>query len=509
MDKKSGVYWTLNDQSVRAAGGSTFGGIVPMFTVKGPVGKLVTVTAKDYVDILGWEDTSSYMGLDEMLKSVARLEVVRMNKAPHVGNFCWFSGGTYSSSQTALVPEDLEGFLDSGENPPAFYVAHAVPGDWGEFEFRVVDKGSGVYSLEYREKCDDGAIRVRMRKDFTFDSTSSSYYKKVSFGDLVLSLGSDAFPANFLSTFTDGASSWYAIGGGDNGSKSLTATDINAVGRVVAKSSANVVPLNGFTQSTALVSALIEVMESQLRSVLIDIPDLTGDTADVGLYTPNDDIISYSQCHTWVEVLKRSEYAQAVAIPDRVTTDSGEVYLWPSVNLFKIYAKMYSDYGSVNYPPAGYTYGAISATNLMDSDFNLYGDELKTDRINYQMVGPRGPVMWEQRTLYALDSDLSYANTPFILRDLRERVLTFMSNFNFRYTTPMELLSIQSGLDTILGEFKRNYFLVNYVLEVPSFEEAQAAGRELDIPISVSVINDAEVITINVSLQNASTLRAA
>jgi hypothetical protein len=117
--------------------------------------------------------------------------------------------------------------------------------------------------------------------------------------------------------------------------------------------------------------------------------------------------------------------------------------------------------------------------------------------------------MWEQRTTYALDSDLSYASTVFILRDLRARLIDFMSNFNFRFATPMDLLNIKSGLDTILGDFKLNYFLVNYTLQVPSYEEAQAAGRTLDIPISVSVISDMEVINLNVTLENAANLRAA
>jgi hypothetical protein len=486
-----------------------------MFTVKGPVGKLVTVTAGNYRDILGWEDTSAYVGLDSMLQSVARLEVLRMNKSPRIGNLCWFStqsgGKYYSSSTTASVPDDLLAYVDSADIPPLLYVAHKVPGDWGDFSFRVVtvDEEQGTFVLEYREALGGGAYSVRMRKEFSLYEDSPIFYKKVSFGDLAIYLKGDAFIDTFTGAFTDGASPWYSLDGGSNGSKSLVPADINAIGTILVNSGANVVPLNGVTVDASLVSAFIDVCGSQLKSVFVDVPDLTADTLDTGVYTPNDDLISYENCHDWVSGLRRSEYAQAVAVPDRVATESGVVYLWPSASLFKIYAKMYADYGSVNYPPAGYTYGAVSGSNLLQSDFNLYGDELKTDRINYQMVGPRGPVMWEQRTLYALDSDLSYANTVFILRDLRERILIFMANFNFRYTTPMELLNIQSGLEAILSEFKSNYFLVNYVLKVPTFEEAQAAGRNLDILLDVSVVSDAEVITIGVALQNAANLRAA
>jgi hypothetical protein len=457
---------------------------------------------------LGWLPDSAYAGLDSMLQSVTRLEVLRMNKSPHIGNFCWFEDGTSGVCTTAVVPDDLEGYLVNDESP-VFYVAHAVPGKWGDFGFRIVSSGADLYTLEYRETRSDGSLKVIMKKDFTFDESLSSYYKKVNFGDLSVAFPDDGLPENFLSAFTNGASAWFSLGGGDNGGKNLTVVDINAIERVIANSNANVVVLNGLTQRGEIIDAFVQVCEKQLRSVFIDIPDLTGDMADVGVYTPNDDVISYTQCHDWVNALYRSEYAQTAAVPDRVTLEEGVVYIWPTVNLFKIYAKMYNDYANVNQVPAGYLCGTIAASGLMDSDFNLYGDELKTDRINYQMIGPRGPVMWEQRTLYALDSDLSYANTVFILRDLRARVLNLMSNYNFRYSTPMDLLGIQSGLDTILGAFKKSLYLVNYTLLVPSFEEAQAEGRDLTIAIDVSVINDMEVIHLNVNLRNASTLRAA
>jgi hypothetical protein len=124
------------------------------------------------------------------------------------------------------------------------------------------------------------------------------------------------------------------------------------------------------------------------------------------------------------------------------------------------------------------------------------------------MIGSKGPVMWEQRTTYGTDSDLSYASTVFILRDLRMRLVSFMENYNFRFTTPQDLVSIRSGLTSILSAFKRELFLVGYTLTVPSYKEAQAAGREQDIYISVSVISDSEVFTLRVTLENAATLSA-
>jgi len=145
----------------------------------------------------------------------------------------------------------------------------------------------------------------------------------------------------------------------------------------------------------------------------------------------------------------------------------------------------------------------------MDSDFGVFGDDLKTARVNYITSGSRGVCIWEQRTLYNLGgSDLSYANTVFILRDLKLRIMDLMDQFTFRYTTPMQLLNIHSGLTTILNDMKRSNFLVNYKLSVPSYAEAQAAGRELNIDIQVSVISDGEVINIRVGLESAANLTA-
>jgi hypothetical protein len=225
-------------------------------------------------------------------------------------------------------------------------------------------------------------------------------------------------------------------------------------------------------------------------------------------FTENDGVLKATHCVEWAKGMVRSEYCQPVAVPDVVNASVGDLYIWPSVNLFKIYASMYQNYGHVRYPPAGSSYGSISITKLLQNDFHLYKDELKTARVNYQTGSSLGPVMYEQRTTYGLDSDLSYASTVFILRDLRMRLIDFMENFTFRFMTPQDLVSIHSGLDSILGSFKQGNFLVNYTLNVPSFAEAQAAGREVDILISVSVISDAEVINLRVTLENAATLGA-
>jgi hypothetical protein len=517
MDKASGVYYYTIDNSIRPSGSSLFGGVVPMFTVKGAVGRLLTVTAKDFRDILGYdlEYNPNYLGLDMMLQSVARLEVLRLNQNSYVGNCVWTSVGAANPT-----PDSEEHVRSAAEIPLKTYggatldlwVAHKTPGDWGTFGVWFTDEvvdDAHVYTVFYGEKIDADNFRVIEFKEFSFNEADSNFWRKVSLSDVVFG-------------FKEGTTGLHAsikgqkviLEGGDNGDsiESLTVDGLNPLLSVLDESSANVIVGNGFSAKVGLCSALVEAGAQRIMSVFIDNPDLTSpdnpEAAGDMVFNENDEVLKAQNCIKWTSGLIKSEYCQTVAVPDVVETSVGEVYIWPSVNLFKIYARMFQNYGHVRYPPAGPSYGAISISKLLKSDFKLYRDELKTARINYQMVGSKGPVLWEQRTTYGLDSDLSYASTVFILRDLRLRLSDFMENFSFRFTTPTELLSIRSGLDSILSAFKRELFLVGYTLTVPSYKEAQAAGRDLDIYISVSVISDSEVINLRVSLENAATLAA-
>jgi hypothetical protein len=517
MDKASGVYYYTIDNSVRPAGSSQFGGVVPMFTVKGAIGKLLTVTAKNFKDIVGYDldYNPNYLGLEMMLQSVARLEVLRLNQRPYVGNYIWTSSsGVVSGASedgigaTAEIPE-----IDFGANTDIeAWAAHKTPGHWGDFGVWFTDDevgGSHVYTVYYGAKIDATRYKTLESKVFSFNKNDVNYWGKV-----ILS--------NFAFGFKEGAASLPAgvagvkvlLDGGDNGDPIESLTVDGLLPRLAAldESGANVVVGNGFSANQGLCSALVEAGEKRIMSVFIDVPDLTSpnenDLSNDMVFNENDGVLKALHCAEWTSGLYRSEYCQPVAVPDVASVSVGDVFVWPSVNLFKIYASMFQDYGHVRYPPAGNSYGSVSISRLLKSDFHLYKDELKTARVNYQMVGSRGPVMWEQRTTYGLDSDLSYASTVFILRDLRLRLISFMENYNFKFMTPMELLSIRSGLDSILGSFKQGLFLVGYTLTVPSFAEAQEAGRDLDIYISVSVMNDAEVINLRVTLENAATLGA-
>jgi hypothetical protein len=518
MDKASGVYYYTIDNSIRPAGSSLFGGVVPMFTVKGAIGRLLTVTAKDFRDILGYdlEYNPNYLGLDTMLQSVARLEVLRLNQNPCVGNYIWTSDKdlniTGASEEGIKTVAEISAIDFGSETTIELWVAHKTPGYWGEFGVWFTDEeveGVHVFTIFYGQKIDATQFKVVESKVFSFDSGDVNFWEKVSLSNI-----SFGFKAGATGLPNGVSGQKVLLGEGDNGEpiEDLTLDKLNPLLSALDESSANVIIGNGFSADLGLCSALVGAGEKRLMSVFIDNPDLTSpdnpDAAGDMVFNENDEVLKAGNCIKWTSGLVRSEYCQPVSVPDIVNTSIGEVFIWPSVNLFKIYASMFQDYGHVRYPPAGPSYGNIAITKLLKNDFHLYGDELKTARVNYQKISSRGPVMCEQRTTYALDSDLSYASTVFILRDLRSRLINVAENYTFRFSNPMDLLGIKSGLDSILSSFKREFFLVNYTLTVPSYKEAQAAGREMDIYIGVSVINDSEVINLRLTLENAATLSA-
>jgi hypothetical protein len=213
---------------------------------------------------------------------------------------------------------------------------------------------------------------------------------------------------------------------------------------------------------------------------------------------------SYVDTQAWVNAnVPAGEYNVVASRAEEVPVGKNKIYCYPSVHYVSVYANMLRDKGSLNYPPAGWDTGVVSVASLVESDFGIYADQLKTNKINWLKASSKGTCFWEQRTRNPVESDLSYIAPTFILRDLREQILSFEENFNFRYTTPTSLLMQQSGLDRILNEMAQQGFISEYTLKVPSYKEAQAAGRTLTIHISVAIAQDSEEIVIDLELVNA------
>jgi hypothetical protein len=337
-----------------------------------------------------------------------------------------------------------------------------------------------TYKLLYA-KDNEGTWEVQNNYTFSLTPEDDNYYKKISMDDLAVEFKGDAI----ADTFDYGT--YLSLDNGDAGSVPLTVDYLDLVG-LLDDSNANVAVLNGLTQDQGIISIFGEKFKDKRCTFLVDAPPFA----------------RWADLKLWQSTLApATEYMQLYAVPDQTELENGNIaFIWPSVYAFNVYANMQGTYNSINYVPAGYPNGAIGATDLLKTDYHLHTDELKQLKVNYLRVGTQGPVIWEQKTRYPKLSDLSYAHTVAILRDLQQRLVAYMEGFLFQFTSPENLLIMQTGLQMILDNMVANRFLATYLLVVPSFEEAQRAGKVLDIKIQVAVMQDSEVINLNIILRN-------
>lgn len=324
----------------------------------------------------------------------------------------------------------------------------------------------------------DNQYSVMNEYNFSTDPESTMYWENTDFGDInVLIQGNIA--GNW-----ETVRNYFTLDNGSNGDLNLVATELDLT--VLEKCKCNVLAMNGIT-NYKLVNRIAAKAESLYIHVFADAPAFA----------------NYGDLEQWMKNVYRSQYLAVGARPDQIEIAENEyIYMYPSVNYIKILARMQNNYQCLMYPPAGFTYGTISVENLIECDYENYGDELKTNRINWQRTKNRGSVMWEQRTTYALSTDLSYIAPNFIVDGLREQIIDFEETFNFRYTSPTDLLNQESGLKAILDDYVTKGFVFKYELVVPTYAEAQAAGRTLTIKIGVAIAKDSEIIIINVNLNN-------
>ena len=332
-------------------------------------------------------------------------------------------------------------------------------------------------TLAYYE---NNQYKVQKEYNISTDSESDIYWKNLTFDDINLYI-----QGNIKSNW-EAVRNYFSLDNGSNGDTNIVSSDIDT--SVLETCGWNVIATNGIT-SYNIINKITVVAEKYFIHVFADAPAYE----------------NYLDLEAWAQKLYRSEYLAIGARPDRIDMDEQGRYklLYPSVNYIAILSKMLSGFGNLNYPPAGFTYGPISVQNLIDCNYELYGDELKTNRINWQRLKNQGAVMWEQRTTYALNSDLSYIAPIFIIDSLRQQLVDFETLFAFRYASPTDLINQESGIRSILDNFVTSGFIYDYQLKVPTFEEAQKAGRTLTIEIGVAIMKDSEVININININNA------
>lgn len=321
---------------------------------------------------------------------------------------------------------------------------------------------------------------IKGRYDFSVDAESEIYVDNVDFGDLFFKVNG-TIPAD-MPAIRD----YFTLEGGSNGNGSIVAMDVDV--SVLDNCGYNVMAMNGLTDHKVINRIATKIKENKIHLF-----------ADVPAYA------SYIDAENWVKKLANSEYLAVGGRPDKVEMSEGKyIYVYPSVNYVRILSQMKKNFGSLNFPPAGLTYGQISVEELIDCDYEMYADELKTNRINWQRVLKEGSVMWEQRTTYSLNTDLSYIAPVFIVDQVAEDIVDFERQFNFRYMTPTDILNQDSGLSGILQGYVDKGFLYSFNLNMPTYAEAQKAGRTLTIPIEIVIMKDSEVIELNLILNNAS-----
>lgn len=318
----------------------------------------------------------------------------------------------------------------------------------------------------------------------SLDPDSPVYFSKVDMGELEFGVVEGQTP-NFalIEEYT-------LLQSGSNG-HAPTAGEIDFT--AFNKSLANVVIMNG-VNDLAVINAFAVQAEKKLKYVFAGAPPLH----------------TYDAVAEWAKNLYGTEYMSLHWVSSIEDTPAGPVYVCPSVNCGIIMANMIASFGTLNYPPAGYTYGNIVVSRLMETDAELFADQLKENKINWQRNGPKGPVMWEQRTRYARETSLSSINAIFVLREMRERLIEFASGFNFRILAAADLLVFDKGLRAILDSIRAEGFITEYDLYVPTFLEQQASAdpTTLVVRIQVAVTAVTEVIEFQVSLQNTGTVGA-
>ena len=243
----------------------------------------------------------------------------------------------------------------------------------------------------------------------------------------------------------------------------------------------NLICMNGIL-GASIISAFVAYFEAYNIMTLWDIPN----------------VATYVAAKSYHDSVYASEFQMGYWVSDQVTVGTRTFSIYPSVKVAQAYARMFKRTGTLNYPPAGYDFAAVAATSLLATDAALHAADLKQAKINYLIAKSSGPVVWEQRTGYASESDLSYGSTVMCYVAFASRMKAFMENFPFRFVTPELLVTITTGLESIATDYITNGFVWSATVDVPSFAEVKAAGaRYMTINVSVKFAEDGEEFTFN------------
>ena len=356
--------------------------------------------------------------------------------------------------------------LSSPISKDTFWTVHTIPETITEWTL-----SAGKY--------EDSQYLVQNEYAFSTNSSADNYWEKINFGDIQIFING-SIPGDW----EDGRK-WFILDNGSNGDPVISAIDVDT--SVLDTCGDNILLMNGLTDYK-VVNRIAAKCQSLKIHAFVDAPAYS----------------SYIDVEAWKKKIAQGEYIAIGGRPDQTeNSDGSKIYVYPSVNYGCIFSAMMANYGNLCFPPAGPTYGTITANDLIECDYEMYQNELKTNRINWQRTNSLGTMMWEQRTNYALNTDLSYIAPIFIIDDLSDQIVTFERQFNFRYMTRSDLLTQESGLTNIFDSFVTKGFVFAYEIKMPTYEEAQRSGRTLRVPLKVQISKDAEVIELELEITNS------
>jgi hypothetical protein len=328
------------------------------------------------------------------------------------------------------------------------------------------------YLVEVLRKVTIGQSTSYIKAEFakvSFVETLDNYVENVTFENIqLIKVG----PVAFTST-----SEIDLLYGDDGSIPSAAEMNFNQVD----PSSFNMICMNGVI-GAAMVSAFIQYFEQYNKITLFDIPNVE----------------TFVAAKLYASMVYASKNALAYWVSDLRMVGNKEYSIYPSVNAALTYARMFRATGYLNYPPAGYQYAAVAAEKLLSTDAGINAAQLKIAKINYVTMRSAGPVIWEHRTRYAFESDLSYASTVVSLIALQSRCKAFADNFPFRFVTPEILIQLRSGLEAIMADYLQRGFIWMGDVVLPSFEEVKKSGaRFMDIYCNVKFAEDGQEFTFN------------
>lgn len=357
--------------------------------------------------------------------------------------------------------------FDAGTFPAAGYpmvLEHRYILNEAHFLFEVLRKVSVNGSDSYS---------VLESKRISFISTASDYAGSVAFENVTL------VPKASLQVMKIGDTTPIDLLYGNDGTIP-SASDLDFT--KLKTSDFNMVCMNGLL-GASLISAFVSFFSARGILVLYDVTNVQTSVAAA----------------QYAASVVASERSMAFWRGDFVTVDGKRRCIYPSVKAALAYALMFKKTGTLNYPPAGYQFAAVAATELLVTDAEDNLQYLKVNKVNHIIDGPSGPVMWEQRTRYAAESDLSYANVVMTLSAVENRCKAFGANFNFRIITADILVAIKTGLEAIATDYLTAGFVWKCDFDIPSFDEVKASGaRNMTIPTVVKVAEDGEEFTFDV-----------